>query len=83
MKGRTSLPHAAIDRPSFIKSPLFPLVALATLMVGGYVAWKLYNSPIVRVTWLWGLGALAIYGEGCFEGSGWGFAGGRVLAGVC
>lgn len=62
IKGRTSLPHGAIDRPSFVKSPLFPLFALAFLAGGGLVAWKLYNSWIVRLTWLWGLGSLAVYG---------------------
>jgi hypothetical protein len=62
VKGRTSMTHAAIDRPSFVKSPLFPLFALATLAAGGVVAWKLYNSWIVRLTWLWTLGALAVYG---------------------
>lgn len=62
VKGRTSASHAPIDRPSFVKSPIFPLVALAFLGVGGLVAWKLYNSPIVRMTWLWCLGALVIYG---------------------
>lgn len=61
-KGRTGLSHAAIDRPSFLKSPLFPLFALAALAAGGAAAWRLYNSPIVRITWLWALGALAVYG---------------------
>ncbi|KAI8462644.1 MAG: hypothetical protein J3K34DRAFT_527603 [Monoraphidium minutum] len=62
VKGRTSMPHAPIDRPSFIKSPLFPLAALVALAGGGLVAWRLYNSWIVRITWLWGLGALVVYG---------------------
>jgi hypothetical protein len=62
IKGRTFLAHGAIDRPSFIKSPVFPLFALALLGGGGYVAWVLYNSWIVRMTWIWCLGSLAIYG---------------------
>eukprot|EP00882_Tetradesmus_deserticola_P025835 GHRQ01028410.1.p1 GENE.GHRQ01028410.1~~GHRQ01028410.1.p1 ORF type:complete len:109 (+),score=41.66 GHRQ01028410.1:214-540(+) len=28
---------------------------------GGYVAWVVYNSPIVKITPLWALGALAVY----------------------
>jgi hypothetical protein len=28
---------------------------------GGYVAWIIYNSPIVKITALWALGALAVY----------------------
>lgn len=62
VKGRTLLSHAPIDRPSFVKSPLFPLFALFVLGAGGVVAWRLYNSPLVRMTWLWALGALAVYG---------------------
>lgn len=62
IKGRTLLGHAPIDRPSFLKSPLFPLFALAVLAAGGWAAWRLYHSPLVRMTWLWALGALAVYG---------------------
>jgi hypothetical protein len=28
---------------------------------GGYAAWLVYNSPIVKITALWALGALAVY----------------------
>lgn len=62
VKGRTSLSFGAIDRPSFVKSPLFPLFALFALAAGGWVAWRLYNSWIVRLTWLWCLGSLVVYG---------------------
>lgn len=62
VKDRTGLTAAPVDRPSIVKSPLFPLVALAALAGGGAVAWKLYNSPIARQTWVWALGALAVYG---------------------
>jgi len=56
-----SLTAAPIDRPTIAKHPLFPVGLLATIVVGGTVAWKLYNSPIVRITGLWTLGALGVY----------------------
>jgi oligosaccharyltransferase complex subunit gamma len=33
----------------------------AIVSAGGYAAWIIYNSPIVKVTALWALGALAVY----------------------
>eukprot|EP00878_Enallax_costatus_P013988 GHUV01014628.1.p1 GENE.GHUV01014628.1~~GHUV01014628.1.p1 ORF type:complete len:325 (+),score=65.92 GHUV01014628.1:255-1229(+) len=50
-----------VDRPSIVKNPLFPIGLLAFICVGGYTAWVVYNSPIVRITWLWALGALAVF----------------------
>lgn len=52
---------AAVERPTVVQNPLFPLALLAFIVVGGFVAWKLYNSPLVRITGLWTLGALGVY----------------------
>jgi hypothetical protein len=62
VRGRTLLSAAAVDRPSFIKSPAFPFVALAVLAGLAAVGWKLYNSPLVRQTWVWAVGSLVVYG---------------------
>lgn len=58
---QTGLSAAAVERPTVVQNPLFPLALLGGIVVGGAVAWKLYNSPIVRITGLWTLGALAVY----------------------
>lgn len=59
--GNTGLAGGEVDRPSVLKHPLFPLALLVFIVVGGYVAWIIYNSPIVKITALWALGALAVY----------------------
>lgn len=51
----------AVDRPSFVKSPLFPLAFAAFLAGGAAVAWKLYGSPLARHRGVWGAGALAVW----------------------
>jgi hypothetical protein len=58
---QTGFSAGAIERPTVVQNPLFPLGLLAFIVVGGTVAWKLYNSPIVRITGLWTLGALGVY----------------------
>eukprot|EP00775_Hariotina_reticulata_P013474 gene13474-13600_t len=63
----SGLEGGEVDRPSILKSPFFPLGLLVFFLVGGYAAWVVYNSPIVRITGLWMLGALAVY---CFATGG-------------
>lgn len=58
---QTGFSAAAVDRPTVVQNPLFPLALLSFIVVGGAVAWKLYNSPLVRITGLWTLGALGVY----------------------
>jgi oligosaccharyltransferase complex subunit gamma len=58
---QTGLSAGAIERPTVVQNPLFPVALLGGIIVGGTVAWKLYNSPLVRITGLWTLGALAVY----------------------
>lgn len=58
---QTGLTAAAVERPTVVQNPLFPVMLLGSIVVGGAVAWKLYNSPVVRITGLWTLGALAVY----------------------
>lgn len=58
---RTGAAHAEIDRPSFVKSPIFPFVALAVLSAGLYTAWRVYQSPLIKYKPLWVAGALTIY----------------------
>jgi oligosaccharyltransferase complex subunit gamma len=58
---QTGFSAGAIERPTVVQNPLFPLGLLAFIVLGGAVAWKLYNSPIVRITGLWTLGALGVY----------------------
>lgn len=61
VSGSSGKAAAEVDRPSILKSPLFPVGLLAFICGGGYAAWRVYNSPIVRITWLWALGALAVF----------------------
>jgi hypothetical protein len=63
----SGLEGGEVDRPSILKSPFFPLALVLFFLVGGYAAWVVYNSPIVRITGLWMLGALAVY---CFATGG-------------
>lgn len=58
---QTGLTAGQVERPTIVQNPLFPVGLLAFIVVGGTVAWKLYNSPIVRITGIWALGALAVY----------------------
>lgn len=60
-RGRTGTQADVIDRPSFIKSPFFPPFAMVMLAVLGWIGWKIYCSPLVRITALWGIFALTIY----------------------
>ncbi|KAF8058060.1 OST3 [Scenedesmus sp. PABB004] len=57
----SGLSGGEVDRPSVLKHPLFPLLVLAVIVFGGAAAWKLYCSPLVRITGLWALGALGVY----------------------
>lgn len=50
-----------MERPTVVHNPLFPVALLFGIVVGGAAAWKLYNSPIVRITGLWAIGALGVY----------------------
>ncbi|KAF6261066.1 hypothetical protein COO60DRAFT_821537 [Scenedesmus sp. NREL 46B-D3] len=59
--GNTGLAGGEVDRPSALKHPLFPVALLAFIVVGGYAGWLAYNSPFVKITPLWALGALAVY----------------------
>jgi oligosaccharyltransferase complex subunit gamma len=52
---------APVDRPSFVKSPLFPLAFAGFLVTGAGVAWRLYNSRLARQTWLWGAASLGVW----------------------
>ena len=61
VEDKTSTKAAAVDRPSATKHPLFPVAAVSFLVVLAYAAWKVYNSPIVRITALWGIGACAVF----------------------
>jgi len=61
VEDKTSTKAAAVDRPSATKHPLFPVAAVSFLVVLAYAAWKVYNSPIVRITALWGIGACVVF----------------------
>lgn len=52
---------ASVDRPSFVKSPLFPLAFAGLLAGGGAAAGRLYSSPLARHKGVWGAGALAVW----------------------
>eukprot|EP00193_Tetraselmis_chui_P018415 CAMPEP_0177792244 /NCGR_PEP_ID=MMETSP0491_2-20121128/24421_1 /TAXON_ID=63592 /ORGANISM="Tetraselmis chuii, Strain PLY429" /LENGTH=338 /DNA_ID=CAMNT_0019314645 /DNA_START=59 /DNA_END=1076 /DNA_ORIENTATION=- len=57
---RTGLPTPTIDRPSFAKSPLFPLIVLPTLASLAFLAWKVYCSDFIWHPLLWSTGAVFV-----------------------
>jgi oligosaccharyltransferase complex subunit gamma len=61
VEDKTSTKAAGVDRPSATKHPLFPVAAVAVLILLAYAAWKVYNSPIVRITALWGIAACVVF----------------------
>lgn len=57
----SELSAAAVERPSLLTHPAFPLLLVGGLASGGAAAWRFYNSPLARVNALWAVGALAVY----------------------
>lgn len=58
---RTGVPAPDIERPSFAKSPLFPLIVLPTLGALAYVAWKVYCSEFIWHPLIWSAGAVFVH----------------------
>jgi oligosaccharyltransferase complex subunit gamma len=51
----------AVERPSFVRSPLFPLAFSGFLTFGAACAWRLYGSRMARRRAVWGAGALGVW----------------------
>lgn len=58
---KTDLRAADIDRPTLLKNPLFPPLALVGLGAAAYVGWKLFNTPLVQNRPIWLAGSLVVY----------------------
>lgn len=58
---RHGLKAAEIDRPSIYKSPFFPVLTLAGVLVAGYLAYKVHVVALLQHTALWALLSLVVY----------------------
>lgn len=58
---RTQLKPGAIERPSFLKSPLFPVLLLALLSLGAWLAFKLYSAEFMKNPLIWMVAVIAVY----------------------
>jgi len=52
---------APVVRPSFVRSPLFPLAFAAAAAGGAAAAWRLHGSALARRRGVWGAGALGVW----------------------
>lgn len=58
---RTNLVGGTIERPSLLKSPWFPVLVLAVLSMGAYVAYNLYYAEFMKNTIIWMVAVIAVY----------------------
>jgi oligosaccharyltransferase complex subunit gamma len=62
MLGRVAGSRASqVERPSFVRSPMFPLAFAGLLTTGAAAAWRLYGSRLARKPAVWGAGALGVW----------------------
>ena len=69
--GSTDFKAEAIDRPSFLKSPMFPVVLVAGLVATAFLAYKAYQTDFVRMPWPWMVGSVLVFWWSV-SGGGWG-----------
>ena len=58
---RAGLKVGKIERPSFVRSPVFPFLALGMLGVAAALGWRLYHAAFMRNLTLWTVGVLFVY----------------------
>lgn len=58
---RTQLKPGAIERPSFLKSPMFPVLVLGVLSLGAWLAFKLYYAEFMKNTLIYMVAVIAVY----------------------
>lgn len=50
-----------VVRPSFFTSPIFPFVALASLVMGAISAYRIYYLPVMKNLLIWTAGSITVY----------------------
>ncbi len=58
---RTGLKATGIERPSFLKSPLFPIAMLSFLTVAAFVGYHLYYAEFMKNTIIWTAAIIFVY----------------------
>jgi len=58
---RTGLHAGTIERPTFLKSPFFPVIVLGVLSVGAWIGLKLYYAPFMKNPLIWITAVIAVY----------------------
>ena len=58
---QTGVSIGDISKPSFTNSPLFPVLALAVLAAGAYVAYHLYYAEFMKNQLIWTAGTLLVF----------------------
>ena len=58
---KTGISVGSIDRPSLTNSRFFPVLALAFVALGTYVAYRVYYLPILKNLGLWLAGCLVVF----------------------
>ena len=58
---RTGFKATGIERPSFMKSPLFPITLLSFLTVAAFVGYQLYYAEFMKNTVIWTVAIIFVY----------------------
>ncbi|KAK9826559.1 hypothetical protein WJX74_002791 [Apatococcus lobatus] len=61
LQEKTGISVGTIDRPSLFNSRLFPVLALAFVAAGTYVAYRIYYLPILKNLGLWLAASLVVF----------------------
>lgn len=61
IRERTGVAIGDIDKPSVFKSRLFPVVAVAIIGLGGWVAYNLYYAEFMKNRVLWTIGTIVVF----------------------
>ena len=58
---RTGFKASGIERPSFLRSPLFPLALLGFLSAAAFVFYQLYYAEFMKNTLIWTAAIIFVY----------------------
>lgn len=61
LRDKTGINIEKVERPSFMRSGLFPVVFLAAVLALGAIAYNLYYAEFMKNLVLWTLGVLFVY----------------------